>query len=231
MAITPIIEKAILNGWGELKTYSVIGGLAKIETPKGHFGIITKVEYFPWQQYPTAIEAGLLTNINLDTFQEICIYSRNRSYKSVFKVNFGIAHWQGASIDPYYFPVQSYHKDVYFIVDSDIYINFKNPFLMAVGAADYTLLNNTQAPAAPETQGTVYGTIVRIDNGLNTSYFPAGTDGQGGNQVNNKYTTTSNAIQAVELYPTTAPQNNYQLAAANIDVVFIAEQNRNNLST
>lgn len=232
MAITPLVEKAILNGWGTLRNFSVgASGFVKIKIPKNHFGIITDFIYHPYHFVFSNSDAVLLPDLDADTFQEVCFYSSGKSYKWTFKNSWSICNNAG-TIGHTYFPMESFKVDTMVMVEDDIFIQFKSPQLLNGGfVGDFSPLPKNQAPASPETVGTSDNTVRRLDvlSG-DIYYFP----GYEENNVNpsNKTLTTVNSQSSSEFYNAVigSPTNNYQLPLLNIQVLMVAEQNRNFLN-
>lgn len=227
--ITPLVEKAILNGYGTLHHYSVTGGLAKIPIPKNHFGIITDFDYFP---FVTEMLAGssldLAGSLSGTMVQEMDFYIRNKSHKFTFKCNFSIINYgiaaEGSMIIT---PSSQHHVDTMIFADDDVYIQFKLPLLLQGGGfTDWGLLQNTQAPTT-DTVGGSYNTIRKIVNGSGNNIIPAGFPDAFTTTVPTDTSFVFDASQS--FYPNIAPVYNTQLPICNIQILIVPEQNRNNL--
>lgn len=232
MAITPLVEKAILNGWGTLRNFSVGGGgFVKIKIPKNHFGIITDFIYHPYHLIFNNPDAVLLTDLEIDTFQEVCFYSAGKSNKWTFKNSWSICN-NGGIIGHTYFPMESFKVDTMVMVEDDILIQFKQPLFLSGGVVvDFSNLPNNQAPASPETVGTGYPTTRRIDNFYGDVYYFPGYE-ENNVTPNSKTATTLNSQNGNEFYGGVvgAPNYNFQVPLLNVQVLMVAEQNRNFLN-
>lgn len=233
--ITPLIEKAVLSGIGNLRNYAIGGsGLCKIEIPKGHFGIITDFVYYPYTYVQNETAGVVLAETETFCFQEICFYINNKIYKYTVKVSHTIYPLDYPALG--YAPVNAVNKfDTFIYADADVYIGFKNPQILngAGFVGDYGLLTNNQNLPAPETVGNTENTVKMIQNAYGDRYyFPSFEETSALNQPTNS--TTINANNKAEIYPQTiggAPTSNIQLPLINVQVLLVAEQNLNKLNT
>lgn len=233
--ITPLVEKAILSGLGTLRCYNLgAGGLCKIDVPEGHFGIITDFTYFPYVYQFNVDDANLQADTEFLTFQEVCFYVNQKTYKYTFRVNFS-----GYNVGPTthgYVPVNAANKvDTYIYCDTDVYLQFKNPQILngAGAVTDFGLLTLNQNLPSPETCGSTNNTVKQIANQYGDLYFFPSFDEAGGIAAKTNSTTiNSNNLQ--ELYPNTiggAPTSNIQLPLCQVHMLLVAEQNLNKLSS
>ena len=176
--ITPLVEKAILNGHGTLRNYAVgVGGLMKVEIPQNHFAILLSFSY-----EPITFDVTYAPGTNGQEFQEICFYSNNKSYKYVHKINYHNRQIANVTFRGYErLPI----IDTYFYIDSDLYIQLK--FVVPQTTDGYALVNfdqgnmvNSQSPAFPETAGnSIPSTIKSVQNSLGWYYYPCGNEDAG----------------------------------------------------
>lgn len=228
MAITPLIEKAVLNGYGTLRNYSLgASGLLYVDIPVGHFAIITDFEYYPYV-YGWGIPPGELQNqIEAFTFQEVCFYVNGKPSKWTFKVNYTIG--DTVSLGHIYTPVSNFKVDTCLYVDNSIYVIFKNPqMLNGPGlVTDFGTLTNTQNPSSPIGFGTTENTVKSIQNQYGDNYYFPNIQEAGGLSGGCQ---TVNSTNGHELYPDTiggAPTSNIQLPLINLQMLIVPEQNRN----
>jgi hypothetical protein len=229
--ITPIIEKAILNGYGTLHNYSCTGGLAKISIPKGHFGIITDFEYFPYSTHneldPTDYEV-LMNQMGLDNFQEIDFYVRNKSHKWTFKVNYQLSTISLGSIQRTIIsPSSHHHVDTMIFCDEDIYIQFKYHLLLnAGGVMSYLTVPFTQAPTT-DTVGQTIPTLQSITTSTGRRIYPTGFPDTG--QQPAGFDTQFCFSPDQTYYPGGPIDYTMNLPLVNVQILIVPEQNRNNL--
>jgi hypothetical protein len=229
--ITPLIEKAVLNNWGTLQNFSLGGGgLVKFNVPKNHFAIITDFEYYPYVYTWPANIGDAETEVEKFTFQEVCFYALNKTFKWTFKVNFNVFDNGTKHV---YVPSQNFKVDTYLYVENDLYCQFKTPSILdGAGVAEFGTLQFTQLPQSPETCGNQENTCKGIADMWGAKFvFPSALEA--GQIVGNTTLSTINASSASEFWPTTiggAPTSNIQLPLINIQALIVAEQNRNLLN-
>jgi hypothetical protein len=234
--ITPLIEKAILNGWGTLRNYSLTSGISKIDIPENHFGIITDFKYFPFTTAGIGSGDGnVLSNMEGDTFQEVCFYHDGKSDKWTFKVNFTLSNeGAGGGLQHCYFPTKEFLVDTFIIANTDIYAQIKNPqFLYGGAVSDFGTLTKTQLPSSPESLGTTVSTI-RVFNDVAGNKYVFPSFEEAGSAPQFTYSNTANAQSDTQFYLANLggnPNFNYNLPLLNVQVLLIAEQNRNLLNT
>ena len=223
--ITPAIEKAILNGLGEMRNFSIGGGgLCKIPIPVGHFGIITDFVYFPWYTDTTQTR----TEVERFTFQEMCIYCNNRSNKWTFKIEFGTWDSPGSTHNQTAGTPQ--RVDTFMLIDTDTYVQFKAPAILNAGTGTITIgvLTASQAPTANETEGNNHAKSWRwITNANGSRYFPSTSSDVPTTGTNNDYQTISGDNLDLFSEVLASPSGfNHEVPMANVQVFISPLQNK-----
>lgn len=232
--ITPLVEKAILNGHGTLRNYAVgVGGLMKVEIPQNHFAILLSFSY-----EPITFDATYAPGSNGQEFQEICFYSNNKSYKYVHKINYHNRQIESITFKGYErLPI----IDTYFYIDSDLYIQLK--FIVPQTNDGFAAINfnqgnmvNSQSPAFPETAGnSLSSTIKSVQNTLGWYYYPCGNEDAnltlGSDGTSTMTGTTQDTVEWQMLinggYPSNTPADfNKNCPLLNLQLLVVPEQNR-----
>lgn len=232
--ITPTIEKAILNGWGTLINFSVgFSSVAKIKIPKNHFGIITDFKYYPYNKFQGLQDIDVLSYWEQDMLQEVCFYVNGRSHKWTFRPSFTIS--QTAPNSHFLNPTKEMHVDTFIVADTDVFIQFKNPQMLANMSGtvtDFSFLRDPQIPVNPETAYTFTQVTKSLQSVYGDKYAFPDYDEAGVTPQAGFTSTTVNAQSLNEITNFANPtQYNYQNPLLNVSVLMVSEQNRSRLQS
>jgi hypothetical protein len=229
--ITPLVEKAILNGHGTLRSFSVGGGgLCKIELPVGHFGIMLDFIYYPWQSQYAAEDYN--TRQDLETFQEVDFYSNNQCWKFTHKIFWnGYTQSSGGAGNHVLSPQMPPKIDTFISFNEKMYVQFKVPQLMANGTGVITnkTLVNSQSPTGGETEGNNNAfSIGKIATANNYWYFPATSfDADLPMNANSYSNIYGGPAETFANYSKGGTNRNCYMPLITTQILIVPEQNRN----
>lgn len=174
--ITPIIEKLILQGKGDFRTFTIFASqAAKLDVPEGSFIVITDIKVTPGANLTAPLdEAGLASNVDRYSIMQLDLFSKSIKRNS-FLIKNKVHVAQDNDSVKYVINGEPQHFDVLMVADNDVYfaiLRFQG--VVNLGAIVQGNLLRTQLPQEPVSYGTTLPVIQRLQFEDGMKYNPVG---------------------------------------------------------
>jgi len=174
--ITPIIEKLVLQGKGDFRTYTIFAAqAAKLDVPEGSFIVITDIKVTPGANLTAPLdEANLAGSVDRYSIMQLDLFSKSVKRNS-FLIKNKVQLAQDADNVKYVVNGEPQHFDVLMVCEYDVYFSIlRFQGVANLGAQATGNLLRTQLPKEPVSYGTTLPVIQRLQLEDGMKYNPVG---------------------------------------------------------
>lgn len=175
--ITPIIEKLLLQGKGDFRTFTIFAAqAAKLSVPDGSFIVITDIKVSPGGNLTAPNdEGGILNSVDRYSIMQLDLFSKSIKRNSFLIKNPYVLGYNDNDNTRYVRNGEPQHFDVLMVADNDVYFSIlRFQGVAELGAITTGNLNSTQLPAEPVSYGTTLPVIQRMQLEDGMKYNPVG---------------------------------------------------------
>jgi len=175
--ITPIIEKLILQGKGDFRTFTIFAAQAsKLHVPDGSFIVITDIKVTPGANLTSPNdEGGVLNATDRYSIMQLDLFSKSIKRNSFLIKNPYMLDWNDNDNTRYVVNGEPQQFDVLMVADNDVYFSIlRFQGVAELGGINSGNLTRTQLPPEPVSYGTTLPVIRRMQFEDGMKYNPVG---------------------------------------------------------